>query len=141
MSAWMFFRSSSAATSLAATTHRHHVTVTAATALARAFLWVPLCAQAGTRLPVLAEMAARRRGHPAACPGDLASALVILTRAGAHSAALTAGGARVQRLLAPPERRRLPVRAARLAAAAAALALPLAIAAVPLLIVACDVSR
>jgi Zn-dependent protease with chaperone function len=124
---------------------RHHVTVTVATAMARAFPRVPLCAQARARLPVLAELAADDAATRRHAPGDLASALVILARAGTHAAALTAGGpaamARVQRLLAPPARPGLPVRAARLATGAAALALPLAIAVVPLLIAACDVTR
>jgi hypothetical protein len=81
-----------------------------ASALGRAFPMVPLLAQAGPQLAVLAEMAAddaAARRHP---PGDLASALVTLARAHArapvHDGALTAGGpaaiARVQRLLTPP---------------------------------------
>src|SRR5581483_3535026 len=84
---------------------RHHLMLAAAAALARAFPRVPLFAQAGPELGVLAEMAAdaaaRRHG-----PDHLAKALVILARAGTRPAALAAGGpaaiARIQRLLAPP---------------------------------------
>lgn len=118
---------------------RHHLMLAVAAALARAFPRVPLFAQAGPALGVLAEMAAddaaaRRHG-----PDQLASALVILSRAGTRPAALAAGGpaavARVQRLLAPPRQRQ--ARRARLAATAGLL-LPAAIACLPLIIAACD---
>jgi hypothetical protein len=123
---------------------RHHLTLTVATALARAFPRVPLLAQAGVEATVLAEMAAddaAARRHDA---GDLAAALVILAKAGARAGALTAGGpaalARVQRLLTPPPHPGRPARTARLAAGTAALALPAAIACLPLIAVACDVA-
>lgn len=123
---------------------RHHLLLTAAAALARAFPWVPLLAQAGSQIAVLAEMAAddaATRGHD---PASLAAALVHLARAGARSAALTAGGtaaaARVERLLAPAARAGAPARVARRVSGAAALAVPLAVACLPLLLAACDVA-
>lgn len=118
--------------------HRHHLMLAVAAALARAFPRVPLFAQAGPEVGVLAEMAAddaaaRRHG-----PGHLAEALVVMARAGTRPPALAAGGpvaiARIQRLLAPPRQRQ-----ARLAplAATAGLLLPAAIACLPLIIAAC----
>lgn len=118
---------------------RHHLMLTAAAALARAFPCVPLFVQAGPELGVLAEMAAddaaaRRHG-----PDHLAKALIVLSRAGTRPPALAAGGpaaiARIQRLLAPPHERR--ARRARMAAAAGLL-IPAAIACLPLIIAACD---
>jgi hypothetical protein len=119
----------------------HHALLTWATALGRAFGFVPLLAQAAGELAVLAEMAADdaavRRHHPA---GDLAAALVIMAKAGARASALTAGGldalARVQRLLTPPA----SGRPGRLAAAAVALIPPAIIACLLLLVAACDVT-
>lgn len=122
---------------------RHHLKVTAAAALARAFPWVPLLARAGAQVAVLAEMAADDaavRGHD---PASLAAGLVVLARAGAQAAALTAGGpaaaARIERLLAPPARLGRPARGARLAGAVMALALPAVIASLPLMTAACAV--
>jgi Zn-dependent protease with chaperone function len=83
---------------------RHHLILGLTKALARAFPHVPLLTQANPHLALLAEMAAddaavRRHG----CD-DLASALVVLARAGARPAALAASGpeaiARLQRILA-----------------------------------------
>jgi len=123
---------------------RHHVTLTVAAALSRAFPRVPLLAQAGAEVAVLAEMAADDAAARRHDPGDLAAALVILARNGARARALTASGpaavTRIQRLLAPLPRPGIPARAARLAAAAAAIALPVAIACIPLVIAACDVT-
>jgi Zn-dependent protease with chaperone function len=116
----------------------HHAVLTWASALGRALPMVPLLAQAGPRLATLAEMAADDRAVRRHAPADLAAALVILARAGARAAALTAGGtaaiARIERLLAPPPRRR---RSARLATAAAALTLPALVACLSLLTAAC----
>jgi beta-lactamase regulating signal transducer with metallopeptidase domain len=118
---------------------RHHLMLSVAAALARAFPRVPLFTQSGPELGVLAEMAAddaaaRRHGRD-----HLANAIVILARAGSHPAALAAGGpaaiVRIQRLLAPPQQRR--AWRARLAAATGLL-LPVAIACLPLVIAACD---
>jgi Zn-dependent protease with chaperone function len=116
----------------------HHAMLTWAAALGRAFGFVPLLARAAGELAVLAEMAAddaAARRHPAE---DLAAALVIMAKAGAQATALTAGGpaavARIERLLAPPER------PARVAAAAAALIPPALIACLLLLVAACDVT-
>jgi len=118
---------------------RHHLMLAVAAALARAFPGVPLLAQAGPQLGVLAEMAADDAAARRHDPDHLATALVILARAGTRPAALAAGGpaaiARIQRLLAPPQQRQ--ARRARLAATAALL-LPAAIAFLPLLIAACD---
>jgi Zn-dependent protease with chaperone function len=118
---------------------RHHLMLAVAAALARAFPGVPLLAQAGPALGVLAEMAADDAAARRHDPDHLATALVILARAGTRPAALAAGGpaaiARIQRLLAPPRQRQ--ARRARLAATAALL-LPAAIAFLPLLIAACD---
>ena len=121
----------------------HHRMLAVAAALARAFPAIPLFARAPGELAVLAEMtaddAAARRHDPA----DLAAALVTLAGAGRHSAALAAGGpaaiARIQRLLAPRLRPRLPARVTRLAAGLAALAIPAAIAGLPLAVTACAV--
>ena len=117
----------------------HHTVLTWASALSRALPMVPLLAQAGPRLATLAEMAADDRAVRRHAPADLAAALVILARAGARAAALTATGtaaiARIERLLAPPPRRRRP---ARLAAAAAALTLPALLACLSMLAAACD---
>ena len=85
---------------------RHHAMLTWTSALGRAFPMVPLLAQAGAQLAMLAEMAADDAAARRHAPGDLAAALVILARAGAGSTALAAGGpaalARVERLLRPP---------------------------------------
>jgi hypothetical protein len=117
---------------------RHHTMLTLATGLARAFPGVPLLAQAGPQLGLLAEMAAddaSARGHRRE---DLAAALVILAGAGPRPAALTAGGpaamTRLQRLLTPPQQHTW---AATLAAVAGLLP-PAAIACVPLIIAVCD---
>ena len=116
----------------------HHTLLTWASALGRALPMVPLLAQAGPRLATLAEMAADDRAVRRHAPADLAAALVILARAGARAAALTAGGtaaiARIERLLTPPPKRR---RSARLAAAVAALTLPAVVACLSLLTAAC----
>lgn len=121
----------------------HHRMLAVAAALARAFPGIPLLARAPGELAVLTEMiaddAAARRHDPA----DLAAALVTLAGAGRHSAVLAAGGpaaiARIQRLLAPRLRPRLPARVTRLAAGLAALAIPAAIAGLPLAVTACGV--
>jgi hypothetical protein len=117
--------------------YHHHLMLAIAAALARAFPRVPLFAQAGPELGVLADdAAARRHGRD-----QLARALVVLARAGTLPAALAAGGpaaiARVQRLLAPPRQRR--ARRACLAATAWLL-LPAAIACLPVIIMARDVT-
>jgi Zn-dependent protease with chaperone function len=123
---------------------RHHLMLTAVSALARAFPRVPLLAQAGPQLAFLAEMAADDAAARSHDPASLAAALVVLARAGARAGALTAGGvaaaARVERMLAPPARPGWPARSARLAGAAAALALPATLACLPLLAVACGVA-
>jgi hypothetical protein len=71
---------------------------------------------------------------------DLATALVVLARAGARLATLAASGpeaiARLQRILDPEPPRTGPVRLA----AIAGLISPVAIACLPLLLVACDVT-
>ncbi len=112
---------------------RHHLTLTASSALARAFPHVPLLAQASAELAVLAEMAADDAAARRHDPGDLAAALVILARAGVRAAALTASGpaatARIHRLLAPP---RLPAPQRSCS--------PAAIAFLPVIAVACDVA-
>jgi Zn-dependent protease with chaperone function len=139
---------------------RHHLILAVSAALSRAFPavgWkasgngaaapksgresmVPLLGRARAELGVLAEMAADDMATRRHDPGELAGALVILARAGVHAAALAAGGpaaiARVQRLLAPQQRRH---RSAKMAAAAGLL-LPAAIACLPLIITACDVA-
>lgn len=121
--------------------YRHHLMLAVATALARAFPRVPLFAQAGPELGVLAEMAADDVAARRHDRHHLAKALVILSRVDTRPAALAAGGpaaiARVQRLLAPPQQRR--ARHARVAAAAGLL-LPAAIACLPLIMAACDVT-
>lgn len=120
---------------------RHHLMLSVAAALARAFPRVPLFAEAGPQLGVLAEMAADDVAARRHDRHHLAKALVILSRVDTRPAALAAGGpaaiARVQRLLAPPQQRR--ARHARVAAAAGLL-LPAAIACLPLIMAACDVT-
>jgi hypothetical protein len=123
---------------------RHHVALATASGLGRAFPHVPLLAQAGAQLAVLAEMAADDAAARRHDPGELAAALVILARTGARTAALNVGGpaaiARIQRLLAPAPRLRRPARTARLAGGAVLLMLPVTIACLPLIAVACNVA-
>ena len=120
---------------------RHHLMLTAATALARAFPALPLLARASAELAVLAEMTADDHAARRHSASDLAAALVTLAGAGSRSTALAAGGpaaiARIQRLLAPPAQPGLPARAARLAAGVAAFLIPAAITGLPLVITAC----
>src|SRR5262249_58099753 len=121
----------------------HHRMLAAAAALARAFPAIPLLARAPGELALLAEMTADDAAARRPDPADLAAALVRLAGAGRHSAALAAGGpaaiTRIQRLLAPPLRRRLPARVTRMAAGLAALAIPAAVAGLPLAVTACGV--
>jgi Zn-dependent protease with chaperone function len=123
---------------------RHHLLVATASALGRAFPFVPLLAQAGDHVPALAEMAAddhatRRHDHT-----DLAAALVILATTRARHAELTAGGTaaitRIQRLLAPPRPPGRPARIGRLAAGAAGLTLAATITCLPLVAAACSIT-
>jgi bla regulator protein blaR1 len=123
---------------------RHHLLVATASALGRAFPFVPLLAQAGDLVPALAEMAAddhatRRHDH-----ADLAAALVILATTRSRHAALTAGGTaaitRIQRLLAPPRPPGRPARIGRLAAGAAGLTLAATITCLPLIAAACGLA-
>lgn len=124
---------------------RHHLLVGTASALSRAFPFVPLLAEAGSQVAMLAEMAADDQAARRHRPGDLAAALDTLAAAGSRAAALTAGGPaaiiRIQRLLTPRPPPAPPVRIARLAAGSAALALPAAIACLLLLVAACDAAR
>jgi beta-lactamase regulating signal transducer with metallopeptidase domain len=118
----------------------HHLMLTLATALARAFPRVPLLSQARPQLAVLSEMAADDAAARRHRRDDLAAALVVLARAGAQPATLAASGpdaiARLQRMLGPePPRNRL----ARLAAVAGLIP-PVVIACLPLLLAACDAS-
>ncbi|MBO0787996.1 MAG: M56 family metallopeptidase [Actinobacteria bacterium] len=121
---------------------RHHVLLTVASALARASGRVPLLAQAGREVAVLAEMAADDAAARSHDPGSLAAALVLLARAGTRAAALTAGSpaaaVRVERLLTMGARPRRAGRIAGLASAAASLAVPLAVICLPLLAAACS---
>jgi hypothetical protein len=120
---------------------RHHMLLALATALARAFPYVPLLGQAQLQLGVLAEMAADDDAIRRHRPDDLAAALVVLAGVGARPAALTVGGpaavARMHRMLDPPPHARAG--AARLAAIAGLL-LPAAVACLPLFIAACDIT-
>jgi beta-lactamase regulating signal transducer with metallopeptidase domain len=118
----------------------HHLMLTLATALARAFPRVPLLSQARPQLAVLAEMAADDTAARRHRRDDLAAALVVLARAGAQPATLAASGpdaiARLQRMLGPePPRNRF----ARLAAVAGLIP-PVVIACLPLVLAACDAS-
>jgi Zn-dependent protease with chaperone function len=123
---------------------RHHLLVATASAMQRAFPFVPLLAQAATEVAILAEMAADDAAAGRHEPADLAAALVILATARSRPAVLTASGpaatARIQRLLSPPCSQGRPTRIARLAAGAAALALPTTIACLPLIAAACGVA-
>jgi len=123
---------------------RHHLTLTASSALARAFPHVPLLAQASAELAVLAEMAADDAAARRHDPGDLAAALVILARAGVRAAALTASGpaatARIHRLLAPPRGRGGRPGPPGWLPAPQRSCSPAAIAFLPVIAVACDVA-
>lgn len=122
---------------------RHHLILTAAAALARAFRVIPLFTTAAAELAVLAEMAADDNAARRHQRGDIASAMVTLAGAAGHRAALAAGGpaaiARVQRLLAPPAPAALPARITRLAIALAVITIPAGIATFPLVIAACSI--
>jgi Zn-dependent protease with chaperone function len=119
---------------------RHHVILALATALSRAFPRVPLLTQAQPKLAMLAEMAADDAAARRHRRDDLAAALVVLARAGARPAALSASGpeaiARLQRILATQQPR---AGLARLAAIAGLIP-PVAIACLPLILAACDVT-
>jgi Zn-dependent protease with chaperone function len=119
---------------------RHHVILTLATALARAFPRVPLFTQAQPQLAVLAEMAADDAAARCHRRDDLAAALVILARIGARPATLAASGpetiVRLQRLLAPQQPR---AGVARLAGIAGLIP-PVVIACLPLIVAACDIT-
>lgn len=118
---------------------RHHAMLILTTALARAFPKVPLLAQAGGQLGVLAELAADDDAVRRHRPEDLAAALVIVAGARPRPAALTAGGPaamiRLERLLTAPQQRRTW---ATTLATIAALMPPAAIASAPLIIAMCD---
>jgi hypothetical protein len=111
-----------------------------ATALSRAFPRVPLLTQAQPKLAMLAEMAADDAAARRHRRDDLAAALVVLARAGARPATLSASGpeaiARLQRILATQQPR---AGLARLAAIAGLIP-PVAIACLPLILAACDVT-
>lgn len=85
---------------------RHHLVVTAAAALARAFPRVPLLRDAAIAIPRLVEMAADDAAGSRAGRSQVAAALVTLAAAAPPAATLAAGGptalTRVQRLLRPP---------------------------------------
>jgi beta-lactamase regulating signal transducer with metallopeptidase domain len=119
---------------------RHHLILGLATALARAFPRVPLLSQAKPQLVVLAEMAADDAAARRHRRDDLATALVVLARAGARPATLAASGpeaiARLQRILDPEPPRTWPARLA----AVAGLIPPVAMACLPLLLAACDLT-
>jgi Zn-dependent protease with chaperone function len=119
---------------------RHHLLLSVATALSRAFPRVPLLKQAQSQLAALAEMAAddtAARGHHRE---DLAAALVVLGSAGARADTLAASGpqaiARLHRILGT---RRPRHRCARLAAVAGLIAAA-AIAGLPLVLAACGIA-
>jgi beta-lactamase regulating signal transducer with metallopeptidase domain len=116
----------------------HHVTLTLATSLARAFPRVPLLSQARPQLAVLAEMAADDAAARRHRRDDLAAALVVLAAAGARPAALAASGpeamVRLQRILATQRQPRIGL--ARVAAIAGLIP-PVVIACLPLLVAAC----
>jgi len=122
--------------------HRHHLILGLGAALGRAFPRVPLLSQARPQLAVLAEMAADDAAARRHRRDDLASALVVLARAGAGAqpATLAASGpeaiARLQRLLEPePPCTRL----ARLAAIAGLIP-AMVMACLPLMLAACGAS-
>jgi hypothetical protein len=116
---------------------RHHLVLTAADAIARAFPLLPLCRHAGLEIASLVEMLAddsAARSHGRAV---LAAALVGVADAGVRpSRALAVGGPnalrRMRRMLVPPRPLRLPSRAAVLSGMAAAVVFPPAVACVPL---------
>jgi hypothetical protein len=84
---------------------RHHLVVTAAAALARAFPRVRLLRDAADAVPQLVEMAADDAAGSGTGRSPVAAALVALATATPPAAALAAGGpsavTRVQRLLRP----------------------------------------
>ena len=110
---------------------RHHLTLTASSALARAFPHVPLLAQASAELAVLAEMAADDAAARRHDPGDLAAAL---------TASGPAATARIHRLLAPPRGRGGRPGPPGWLPAPQRSCSPAAIAFLPVIAVACDVA-
>jgi beta-lactamase regulating signal transducer with metallopeptidase domain len=119
---------------------RHHLAVSLATALARAFPRVPLLTQAQPQLAVLAEMAADDTAARRHSREDLAAALVVLGSTGARPATLAASGpeavARLQRILATQQ----PRKGIATLAAVAGLIPATAIACLPLILAACDIA-
>jgi Zn-dependent protease with chaperone function len=119
---------------------RHHLVLTLATALGRAFPCVPLLASAPSEVAVLSEMAADDAAARRHSRDDLAAALVVLARARAKPAMLAAGGpaasARLERILAPQQPR---PGLARLAAVTGLIP-AVAIACLPLMLAACDIA-
>jgi bla regulator protein blaR1 len=118
----------------------HHLMLTLATSLARAFPRVPLLTQAQPQLALLAEMAADDAAIRHHHRDDLAAALVVLAAAGARPATLAASGsqamARLQRILATQQ----PRTGLAHLAAITGLIPPVVIACLPLLLAACDIS-
>lgn len=118
---------------------RHHLLLTAAAALGRAFPFVPLLGDAAADLSVLAEMAADDAAVRRHSRVDLAGALVALAGAEAGGGALAAGGhaaiARVGRLLAPAPPSGVAARSARVIA----VAIPAMVSCLPLVLIACGV--
>ena len=118
----------------------HHLMLTLATSLARAFPRVPLLTQAQPQLAELAELAADDAAIRRHQRDDLAAALVVLATAGARPATLAASGpeamARLQRILATQQPR---TGLSRLAAIGALIP-PVVIACLPLFLAACDIS-
>jgi Zn-dependent protease with chaperone function len=119
---------------------RHHLVLTLATALGRAFPRVPLLTESPSEVAVLSEMAADDAAVRRHSRDDLAAALVILARAGARPGTLAAGGqaaaARLHRILATQQPR---PGLARLAAVTG-LILAVVIACLPLILAACDIT-
>jgi len=119
---------------------RHHLVLSLATALSRAFPRVPLLKQAQPQLAVLAEMAADDAAVRRYSREDLAAALVVLGSTGARTATLAASGpdaiARLRRILATEQPR---TGLARLAAVTGLIPAA-AIACLPLLLAACDLA-
>jgi Zn-dependent protease with chaperone function len=120
--------------------YRHHLVLSLASALSRAFSRVPLLAQAPSQVAVLAEMAADDSAARRYDRDDLAAALVVLAQAGAKPAMLAAGGpaaaARLHRILSPRQPRQ---RLARLAAVTGLIP-AVVIACLPLVLAACDIT-
>lgn len=117
----------------------HHLLVTAAVALGRAFPWLPLFRRAADQVPQLVEMLADDAALDHGDRRTYAAALVALAGSAAPARTLAAGGtaalARIHRILTPGTPLRRWRRLVAWAAAVALVGLPVVVAVAPALAV------